>query len=167
MRYRLILLGSALLASAAAGVGTPGQPPNLPAPTREGLPEGWSTKSPRKELAPDYGFDSKGGADGAGAFVIRSDREGQHGWFEKSFAITGGRHYRFDALRKAEGVAVPRKSVYARVLWRDDAGKPVKSDPPEGDASTGGVPTAEPEYPSDSPSKQPGHVAVSGTYRAP
>ena len=40
------------------------------------------------------------------------------------------------------------------------------SDPPEGEAA-GPIPTAEPEYPTDSPTKWPGYVAVSGVYRAP
>ena len=99
-------------------------------------------------------------------FVITSDaRDGLHGWYQNSFPVTGGKYYRFFALRKVDGVAVPRKSVYARVLWRY-AGEPVSSDPPEGGAA-GHVPTAEPEYPADSPAKWPGYVVVSGTYRAP
>ena len=106
---------------------------------------------------PVFGFEAKGGFDGAGGFVISSGAgiEGSHGWFQKSFQVSDGKWYRFYALRKAEGIAVPRKSVYARVVWQDNKGKPVKSDPPEGEAA-GPIPTAEPEYPTDSPAKWPG-----------
>jgi len=36
--------------------------------------------------------------------------------------VTGGQYCRFTARRRTENVAVPRRSVLARVLWRNDAG---------------------------------------------
>ncbi len=164
MSDRPTVLALFALVTASAAVTTPAQPPmaKLPVP----LPSGWSEEAPRNELRPRFHTDPKGGFDGAGALVITADaREGQHGWFQNTFAVTGGKHYRFYALHKTAGVAVPRKSVYARVLWRD-AGKTVRADPPEGEPA-GPLPTAEPEYPTDSPAKWPGYTVVSGTYRAP
>jgi predicted amidohydrolase len=117
-------------------------------------------------MRPAFGVSPRVGPNARGALVIRSDdREGQHGWYQKSFPVSGGTHYQFSALRKAENVAVPRTSVFARVVWRDDKDKPVKSDPP--DDAPGYVPIAEPEYPADAPSKWPGVVAVTGTFCAP
>ncbi len=171
MRYRLVVLGLLVLVSASAAVNAPVEPPappRVPIPPLTNLPDGWTFDYPRSELSPNFEFIPKGGLDGNGGFLISADkREGLHGWYEKRFPVTGGKHYQFFALRKIDGVAVPRKSVFARVVWRDDRDKPVKSDPPEGDAAAGGIPTAEPEYPTDSPSKWPGYVTVSGTYRAP
>jgi predicted amidohydrolase len=168
MRYRLVLLGCLVLVSASAAVNQPDKPKaDAPTPFELTPPIAWSTHAPREALLPKFTYNPKGGMDGAGAFTITADeREGQHGWFQKSFDVTGGKHYRFYAIRKASGIAVPRKSVYARVLWRDDLKNPVRSDPPE-DEPAGSIPTAEPEYPVDEPSKWPGYVIVTGTYRAP
>jgi len=160
MRYRLVVLGLFVVVAGSAAV----NPPVLidkskPAP--EELPDGWSGAAPRDELRPQFK------AVGKDALVITADeREGQHGWFQKSFAVTGGKHYHFSALRTAEGVAVPRMSVYARVVWRDDNDKPVRSDPPEGNPS-GYIPIAEPEYPVDVATPAPGSAKLEGTYRAP
>jgi predicted amidohydrolase len=170
MRFRLTALGCFVVVAASAAVNVPIEPPErqkLPVPPITNLPDKWTVESPRNELKPRFEFEPKGGLDSAGAFTITSDeRGGLHGWFESSYTVTGGRYYHFYALRKAEKVAVPRRSAYARVVWRDDQGKSVRSDPPENEAG-GYVPTAEPEYPTDSPSKWPGYVVVSGTYRAP
>jgi predicted amidohydrolase len=168
MRYRLVLLGCFVLVSGSAAVNQPDKPTTkLPVPPFANLPDNWDIKSPREQLLPKFEFEPKGGFDGTGAFTITAeDREGQHGWYENGFRVKGGQHYRFYAIRKATGVAVPRKSVYARVLWHDLNGKPVPCDPPEG-GPAGSIPTAQPEYPVDEPSKWPGYVVVTGTYRAP
>ncbi len=164
MRFRLTAIGPfVLLAASAAVPAPPDTPPALPAAP---LPPDWSARAPRDELKPDFAFDPKGGLDGRGAFLIAGTRDGAHGWVQKPFAVSGGRFYRFYALRQAAGVAVPRKSVYARILWRDTAGKPVKAEPPD-DEPDGPLPTAEPEYPPDAPTKWPGYVAVEGVYRVP
>jgi len=42
--------------------------------------------------------------------------------------VTGGEFFRVSAFRKTHDVAVPRHSALVRVLWRDDAGKPVRAD---------------------------------------
>jgi predicted amidohydrolase len=166
MRYRLALLGCFVLGSASAAVNHPA--PREPKPEPEfPLPEDWTTAAPREELRPNFKFDPKGGMNGKGAFTITADaRVGQHGWLYRPYSVTGGKFYRFYAVRKVSNIAVPRKSVYARVLWVDGSRKPVQSDPPEGEAG-GPVPRAEPEYPVDEPSKWPGYVVVTGTYRAP
>src|SRR5215207_1242798 len=91
MSFRLAILGLFVLVAASAAVNKPADPPPLPkgAPAEQ-LPAGWRAAAPRDEISPEFSYDSKGGRDGKGAFIITADaREGQHGWFQKSFTITG------------------------------------------------------------------------------
>src|SRR5437667_11568457 len=84
--------------------------------------DGWTTVAPREEIRPQFQHIETGGKSGRGALVIRADeREGLHGWWQKTFSVTGGRYYRFSVWYHAENVAVPRRSVLSRVLWRDEA----------------------------------------------
>src|SRR6266849_1943115 len=133
--------------------------------------DGWTTVAPREEIRPQFQHEETGGKSGHGALAIRADeREGLHGWWQKTFPVTGGRHYRFSAWRRTESIAVPRRSVLARVLWRDDAGKEVQRR--EGvvtNFSRGVVAAAEPEYPRDMVEKgadNDGWVEMSGVYEA-
>ena len=44
-------------------------------------PEGWSTRSPREEIQPDFAYLPNGGPDGTGSFVIEGNgQEGANGW---------------------------------------------------------------------------------------
>ena len=89
--------------------------------------DGWATAAPREEIRPQFQRTETGGKSGDGALTIRADeREGLHGWWQKTYSVTGEQHYRFTAWRRADKIAVPRRSVLARVLWHDDAGKEVK-----------------------------------------
>jgi predicted amidohydrolase len=132
-------------------------------------PDGWETKSPRDEIRPAFSFDAKGGPDGTGSFAIESDgRDELAGWWSKTFQIKGGQWYRFVALRRAEHVPTPRRSVLARVIWQDENGKPVMRDEPGANSfDPGNAPRAEPEYPDDKPADSIGWTEVSGIYRAP
>src|SRR2546428_2100612 len=117
--------------------------------------DGWTTAAPREEIRPQFQHTETGGKSGHGALAIRADeREGLHGWWQKTFSVTAGRHYRFSAWHRTENIAVPRRSVLARVLWSDEAGKEVKRH--EGvvtNFSFGVVAFAEPEYPRDAVEK--------------
>lgn len=128
----------------------------------ENAPSGWETAAPRDEIKPRFSYDAKGGPKGGAAFVIAADKSDGHGWWHKTLPITGGKFYDFRVMRKAEGIAVPRYSAVARVLWRDAAGKPVRADAPDG----GVGPSAEPEYPVDGEVVN-GWTEVTGVYRAP
>jgi predicted amidohydrolase len=129
----------------------------------------WTTVSPRAEIRPTFQGTETGGKSGHGSLLIHADeREGLHGWWQKAFPVTGGRYYRFSAWRRIDNIAVPRRSVLARVLWRDDAGKDVPR--PEGvvtNFSLGVVASAEPEYPRESSVANDGWVEVSGVYQVP
>jgi predicted amidohydrolase len=132
-------------------------------------PDGWTTVAPRDEIRPDFAFDPTGGPDGKSAFVITHDsREGLDGSWTRTIPVTGGRHYRFRVLYKARGVAVPRRSVVAKLDWRDGQGKHVSLD--ERAVSgylRGSVPMAETEFPATRSSDAAGWTEVSDTYRAP
>src|SRR5438034_9753240 len=127
--------------------------------------DGWTTVAPREEIRPQFQHTETGGKSGHGALVIRADeREGLHGWWQKTFPVTAGRYYRFSAWRRTENVAVPRRSVLARVIWSDDAGKNVqRRDGVVTNFSLGVVATAEPEYPRESGAVKDGWVEVSST----
>ena len=132
--------------------------------------DGWTTGAPREEIRPGFQHEETGGRSGHGALTIRADeREGLHGWWQKTFPVTAGRYYRFSAWRRTDNIPVPRRSVLARVLWRDEAGKAVERR--EGvvtNFSRGVVATAEPEFPRDSAEKgRDGWAEMSGVYEAP
>lgn len=134
--------------------------------------DGWTNAAPRDEIRPEFQREETGGKSGRGALVIRSDqREGRHGWWQRIFPVTARQHYRFSAWYRADHVAVPRRSVLARVLWRDDAGNTVQRR--EGVVTNywrGSTAPAEPEYPAAS-GKESGDrgdwVELSGVYEAP
>ena len=131
--------------------------------------DGWTTSAPRAEIRPEFQRAETGGRSGHGALTIRADgREGLHGWWQKTLPVTAGRHYRFSGWRRAENVAVPRRSVLARVLWRDDAGNAVpRREGVVTNYARGVVAPAEPEYPGESGAASDGWVELSGVYEAP
>lgn len=130
---------------------------------------GWTFVSPREEIRPEFTFVSDGGPHGAGSFVIEADqREGLFGWWEKTFEIEGGKFYQFSAVRKADGIEVPRRAAVARVLWRDDQGRTVLHDEPAfASYRPGERPRAEPEFPVDQGVDENGWTTVTGVYHAP
>jgi predicted amidohydrolase len=135
----------------------------------DNFPAGWSARAPRDEIRPELAFNPQGGPERDGSFVIRHDeRDGLDGWFQKSFPVTGGEFYRFQAVRKSTDVSVPRRSALVRVLWQNEAGKMVSADVPEKQVhEIGHVPSAEPEHPTDGATDSQGWTTVSGVYRAP
>src|SRR5262245_50854452 len=118
MRKRLVILACLVGVYASVVMDTPAEPgapvpakalavpipANALAPATE-LPPGWTTVAPRDEVCPKFSFDQKGGPNGTGSIIIQhDDREGLHGWVQKTFEVTGGKHYKFSALRKVENV---------------------------------------------------------------
>ena len=137
-------------------------------------PAGWRPSSPRAEIRPEFAVipadaDSSGSASTSPRLVIEHDnREGLDGHWEKTFAVEGGKHYRFTCRRLAHNVATPRRSLLVRLLWRDAEGRPVERDQPVvGGYLKGWTPRAEAEHPADGEPDADGWVEVSGTYLAP
>jgi predicted amidohydrolase len=161
--FVVLVLGVAAAGAALASGAWRGTASDEPAP------DGWTTAAPRDEIKPAFAYDPAGGPDGAGGLVIKADgRDGLDGCWQKTFPVTGGKHYRFEARYRAEGVALPRRSVVAEIYWRDDRGRPVPLDEP---AVTGylrgSTPMAETEFPPARGADGKGWVEVSDTYRAP
>lgn len=162
-RAAAIALIAAVLAAAARianaqGVDAPGT-----------TADGWSTASPRDEIRPAFAREDTGGADGRGSLVIRADRrEGLDGWWTRTFPVIGGRSYRFHAAYRAEGVATPRRSVVARIVWTDARGRRVPLEPqPASNYLRGATVMAEPEFPTTRGMDHDGWTEVSDTYEAP
>ena len=132
-------------------------------------PQGWAHASPRDEIAPAFSFEPQGGRDGGMRLIIQADgREGLQGRWQKAFPVQGGKRYRFAAYRRAEGVPLTRRSLFARIVWQDEAGRSVPTEEPGPDGVlVGWRPTAEPEYPSDRETDAAGWTEVSGSYRSP
>ena len=131
-------------------------------------PDGWSTAAPREELRPTFSYAADGGRDAKGGFLIQASREGLDGWWTTAVAVEGGRHYRFHAARRVEGVALPRQAAVVRVVWQDDNAQPVPSDAPivQGHLK-GWKPVAEPEFPTDRETDAQGWTEVTDVYLAP
>lgn len=164
------------LALFASGVLAPGlaiHAESMPAPI------GWQRVAQREEIRPAFSYEPNGGRGGREQFVIQHDqREGLDGYWTKTFDVTGGKHYRFEAFRKTEGVLSPRRSGMVRLLWVDASGRHVLRD--EASATTtdplaryvkdvlpGFTPSAEAEHPTDKETDANGWTEVSDVYRAP
>src|SRR5262249_13301 len=125
-------LPSLLLAvvAAAASVSVPAGQPQSPKPGP--VPDGWQPAAPPQPITPTFSHNPRGGPNGDGCPPIPADqREGLHGYWQKTFSVAGGKFSQFRAVRSVQDVAVPRRSAVVRVLWRDDKGKPVTADPPD------------------------------------
>lgn len=127
-------------------------------------PEGWEVKSPRDEIAVTGSFDEK-----SNAFRLESpDQEGMNGFWEKTFPIEGGKHYRFFSLRKATDVEHARRSCVVRIEWYNAKGGSVQSPHPVNPAYFGSATgTAKPDFPRDREVRNDGWTVVEDVFHAP
>lgn len=136
---------------------------------------GWTAQAAREEIRPEFSYDVLSWAGGDGTLVISTDdREGLDGFWSKGFPVTGGRDYRFHALRKTQNVLVPRRSAHVTISWQDEEGNPVfREDQHRFAVKTFRDPTmvaarvARAEYPRDQDSDVSGWTEVAGTFSAP
>jgi predicted amidohydrolase len=166
----LLLVITGVLAGAVVMVwGRPGSAADATPSTSPTAPDGWKATAPRAEIRPDFAYDSRGGPDGKGCLTIKADgRQGLDGCWTRAVAVTGGQHYRFTAKYRAEGVAVPRRSIVAEIHWRDNRGRSVPLDEPAvAGYLRGSTAMAETEFPTAHPAGADGWAEVSDTYRAP
>jgi predicted amidohydrolase len=138
-------------------------------PVPSGAPEGWRTAAPRAEIAPRFSFEPHTGPGHGWCLGIRGEgREGEDGCWTRTFAVNGGDTYGFFALYQARSVSVPRRSVVAKIDWRDAQGKSVPLDEPTvAGYLRGSIGTAETEFPSTRQTNSDGWTEVSDSYRAP
>ena len=147
-----------------------GQSARTPHKQTSSLPNaGWSAAASRDEIRPSFAYDPHGGPDRTGAHIIEADgRQGLDGWWTKSFAITGGNHYRVSALYQAHHVELPRRSTIVKLDWRDAQGQPVRDDRPTVTGYLMGMECqAETEHPATKGTRPDGWTEVSDEYRAP
>lgn len=130
---------------------------------------GWVATAPRDEIRPKFDMIAKDGPGNTLSLVTRMDgREGLQGAWKKAFAIEGGGHYRFFALRKTEGVSLARRSTEVKVTWQDDKGRLVPNDNYTNPRYfRPGTSTHRPDYPMDKGTDPHGWTEVSDTYKAP
>lgn len=131
--------------------------------------EGWTHAGPREDAMPGFQFHPKGGPAESGSLLTSSDqRQGLHGWWERTLPVKGGQYYRFSAQRSARHVPYPRQTAVARIFWKDARGNAAVHD---FKATTtyreGERPAAEPEYPADGAEQNEGWTEVSGVFRSP
>jgi len=134
-----------------------------------GEADGWEGFSPREELRPTFERLASGGPARRGSLIIRADaREGLDGHWARTFPVKGGHYYHFRALHRVTNVPAHRRSVLARIIWRDDQGQNVRRDETGATSyAPGELPVAEPEYPVDRETGPAGWTEVADTYRAP
>jgi predicted amidohydrolase len=160
-------IASSLFVSCALGaIAMPGEKASG---NSAGVPAGWQTESPRDEIRPAFAFEPEGGANGKECFIISTDtREGLDGCWKRSFPVTGGKAYRFSAFYKATSVALPRRSVLAKIDWLDakSAGVPL-DEPTVAGYLRGSIGMAETEYPATRDTNAQGWTEVSDVFRAP
>jgi putative membrane-bound dehydrogenase-like protein len=135
----------------------------------DGTLEGWACAAPRAEIRPVFAVEH-GGRTGGESLVIRTDaRPGLQGHWYRSFPVEGGKHYRFTAFRKVRNIEIPRRTVYARILWYDGAGRIAMRDQPvAGPYHPAGQPAeSTAEYPADRETDEYCWTEVSGVYQAP
>jgi len=130
---------------------------------------GWKGESPREEIRPIFELKPNPGSPGQESLIIRAEgREGVDGHWTKTFPVTGGRYYRFQAWQRMEHVPLPRRSAFARVLWRDAKDQPVLHDEPGAKSyAPDKAPLAEPEYPPDGVTDASGWAEVTDIYQVP
>src|SRR5215813_9626595 len=130
--FRILLLHSVAAITVLTTAASFGDSPSSSEPSAAAsAPDGWATFSPRDEIRPRFAFDSRGGRDSKGSFVIEADgRKGLHGCWTKTFPIAGGHVYQFQAFRKAINIPSPRRSALVKVTWLNTTGKMVVEDRP-------------------------------------
>ena len=165
-RRNLITSAAAGLALAAAGRASAAE---VSAQNPTAAPNGWTTASPRSEIAPSFSFEPHGGPAGSACLLILADaREGLDGCWTKSFPIEAGKHYRFSALYRAAKVAVPRRSIVAKLDWNNAKGQRVPLDTPAvSNVLRSMKAMAETEFPAPRAVRPDGWTEMSDVYRAP
>lgn len=86
------------------------------------MPEDWTPWFPRPEIAPRF---FREGA----TLALAADGPASYGAWRRVVKVSGGQRYRFSAAFRTQGVADPRRSVSARLDWRDENGE--RARPPD------------------------------------
>ena len=90
-----------------------------------GIPEGWSTWSPRPGIAPRFTV-AASGRESSGLSIEAEKSEDFGTWRTVVPGIRAGRNYRFTAGYFARRVKNEKRSISARLDWLDDKGNNVR-----------------------------------------
>jgi predicted amidohydrolase len=113
-------------------------------------PDGWHGYAARAEISPRFWVETGAGAYGLG--LAGQGNEAVDVRWVRDVAAAAGQYYVFRASYRMKRVATPARSVLARVLWFDAAGKQL----------------GQAEYPITRPqADDDGATVVTGTYQAP
>ncbi|MBV9864295.1 MAG: carbon-nitrogen hydrolase family protein [Abitibacteriaceae bacterium] len=102
-----------------------------PLTSTEHRPDGWTTWSPRPEIAPHFAINPTGGLHGHGALEMggNNNAAAYGSWRRRIEGIVGGRTYHFIAYYHTKNVAYPRRCVSAQLDWLDE--KDQRVSPPD------------------------------------
>lgn len=127
--------------------------------------DGWTTAAPRDEIRPEFFIASEKPL----RLGIRTDhRQGQMGYWSKSFPVEGTKYYQFRAVYAGHGIKSPRRCAVVKIHWRDATGQKVSQD---ADVLTSELQNysaiAEAEHPPERGPGIDGNHEVSDIYRVP
>lgn len=92
--------------------------------------DGWTSWSPRSEIAPAFSIDRTGGRDGHGALKIEARNPREFGaWRRRVDGVVPGKTYRFTAYYRSRNVPREQQCISARLEWLDSKGGSVQ--PPD------------------------------------
>ncbi len=133
---------------------------------------GWAVKTPDEGTPPAIRYDSDGGPEGDGGWVVEAKTETDRpGVLRKVVPVKGGRFYRFRGLYRLSGDAVGRDHAIPNVAWinRDGPNPTVSPDLIMNPNKTPSVDSyrAPDVYPRDRRVTSSGWTVVEGTYQAP
>ena len=99
-------------------------------------PSSWTKYAPRDELLPDFSVafdeDSNERSQSLVLKISTGERDAIDGAWVKAFPVTGGKHYRFSALRETQNIASPRRSAIVKITWQDDKARIERERPEAG-----------------------------------
>jgi predicted amidohydrolase len=92
--------------------------------------ENWRKWSPRDEIAPVFSLDEHGGRSKGPTLKLSATSSSQFGaWRTEISGVQPNRNYRFSAWYRARNIANERRSIIARLEWRNAKGEAVR--PPD------------------------------------
>ncbi len=123
----------------------------------------WQSQAPREEIAPRF---SRNGDE---LIIQSSDREGENGFWERSFPVEGGTWVRFSALKLGENLDSSRRSAMVRLEFLDGAGKmvPLQEESVTRYFNRPGTPLSRPEFPRDQGETEDDWMQVQDLYLVP
>lgn len=128
-----------------------------------GIVTNWQTHAAREEIAPAFESNE------AGHLIITADdRKGLDGCWKGSLPVQEKQGYRFESFYQASGVAHPRRSVLARIIWRGEGGQTLRHKETGAKSYAGDrIPHVEPEYPARVSTDEEGWTLLSDFYESP